>query len=187
VIYEMLSDQGLIDFSEATPVIREVFVGEKTFLRPDSEAARAVTDLMHLNAAEAHLVGQVLPLSEPLEPPVRVSPESARFATWTTDSGPFLGHDPRKEPALWDVTLFGGDASKLAWLSGSWSVEALRDKFDAVISDLAGLYEGREDPIGFGRRDVFDLRATLWRAKIAVLLGEDAFPVRTVSLAQLTR
>ena len=187
MIYEMLSDQGLVDFSEATPVISEVFVGERTFLRPDSEAARAVTDLMHLNAVEAHVVGQVLPRSESLDLPVRVSPGSARFATWTTDSGPFLGHDPRNNPALWDVTLFGGDASKLAWLSGSWSVAALRDNFDTVINDLAGLYEGREDPIGFGRRDVFDLRATLWRAKIAVLLGEDELPVRTVSLAHLTR
>jgi hypothetical protein len=186
VIYESLIDQGLVDFSEATPLITAVFVGERTLLPPDSDAATAVTDLMHLNAAEAHLLIPAQ-LSESLELPVPVSRESAHFATWATDSGPFLGHDPRENPALWDVTLLGGDASKLAWLSGSWSVATLRDKFATVISDLAGLYRRYEDPIGYGRSDFFDMRATLWRAKIAVLLGEDDFPVMTSSAARLTR
>lgn len=186
MLYESLSDQGLVDFSEASAVINEVFVGGRTLLPPRSGAAVAVADLMHLNAAEAHLVGGIQ-LAERLELPLPVSRESARFATWATDSGPFLGHDPRENPALWDVTLLGGDASKLAWLSRSSSVETLRDNFDAVIRDLAGLYETREDPIGYGRRDIFDLRATLWRAKIAVLLGEDDFPVMVSRVARLTR
>jgi hypothetical protein len=37
-----------------------------------------------------------------------------RFAIESTDSGPFVGHDPREARRLWDVTFLSSDASKLA-------------------------------------------------------------------------
>jgi len=85
------------------------------------------------------------------------------------------------------VTLLGSDASKLSWLSGGESVERLRQGFDAVIHDLAGLYQNVEDAFGYGRHDAFGLRATLWRAKIAVLLEEEDFPIRVFSSQTLSR
>jgi hypothetical protein len=175
VIYESLQKDGLVDFSEATSVINNYFRTAQTVLPFESGAGTAIADLIHLNAAEASLAAYALQ-REPTDKPLRVLPEAASLAIWTTDSGPFFGHDPRENPGLWEVTFFSSDASKLAWLSRTHSVETLRERFDDVIADLFAQYRGQEDVLGYSNPEMFHIRAVLWRAKIAVLLDEDDLP-----------
>jgi hypothetical protein len=172
VIFEQLQARGLVDFAEASPAISHA-LARSGRLDPKGRLGRAVADLMHLNAAELALAIQ---LPEFHGEPLAVSVQAAEFATVLTNSGPFFGHSPLDRPALWDVTLFGSDASKLAWLADTDSVEVIRDRFDSVVSDLAGMYRDVEEPTGYGAPAFLELRATIWRAKIAVLLEEDKLP-----------
>ncbi len=73
------------------------------------------------------------------------------------------------------MTLLSSDASKLAWLAETESVEELRERFIAAVTRLAELYPSLEDPAAYERLRTFPVQATLWRAKIAVLLDEQDF------------
>lgn len=177
MIYQSLEQAHLVDFGRASDEIRGFLSEGRTMLPAQSDAVQAVADLIHLNAAEATLLVPLPEGARLFREPLLVTVDAARFAISATDSGPFIGHDPRQRPRLWDVTLLGGDASKLAWLGGTDSVDVLRDRFDDVIARLASLYHEREDPAGYGNPEAFSLRATLWRAKIAVLLEEREAPI----------
>jgi hypothetical protein len=123
---------------------------------------------MLLNAAEIQLAAMQRESVESL--PLHVLPASASRAIFLTDSGPFLGHSPRDKPRLWDVTLYGSDASKLAWLAGSDAVEEIATRFTPIMHDLLG-YCDRYGNI-YGSPPIFALRATVWRARIAAILNE---------------
>jgi hypothetical protein len=191
MVWEYLSENGWVDFTAATEMITVFFARGQTRLAADDPAALAVSDLMHLNAAEADL--PTAAAEDRLQTQVSgvpfyllVSADAARFAINSTDSGPFVGHDPRQARNFWDVTLFSSDASKLAWLAGTDSLETLRERFKPAVMDLAGFYRGAEDQFGSEAlqrfRDAFAVQATLWRAKMAVLLEEEAFADRLVDV-----
>jgi hypothetical protein len=133
------------------------------------DAALSVMDLMYLNAAEIQLCGMIH--HEGVESPLGVSSQAASTATVLTDSGPFVGHDPRTRPRLWDATLYGSDASKLAWLAKSDKVDQVAERFVTIMHELAAYCERHGQDI-YGNRQIFALRATVWRARIAVLLSE---------------
>jgi hypothetical protein len=87
------------------------------------------------------------------------------------------------------VTLLSSDASKLAWLAATDSLETLRDRFLPAVTDLAGLYQGVQGVFGYEAfedafRQGFPVQATLWRAKIAVVLEEEAFGDQLVDVYQ---
>ena len=184
MVHEQLADVGLVDFADATEVI-DRFLGFEFTVPWRTEVNREATrDLMHLNAVEAMLppLGNSLP-----EPPMHVPALAANFAILASNSGPFVMHDIRADPQLWDVTLLGSDASKLSWLLGSTSVQKLRDEFDGVIARLNETHlafrSARLDAsLEWGdlsraidqtaEASVRGWKATLWRGKIAVLLGE---------------
>ena len=180
MVYEYLSQQGWVDFRAATDTITTFFRAGQTILAWNEPPARVVEDLMHLNAAEAALPeavrgGRLRGPSAAGPFHLEVSEAAARFAIDSTDSGPFVGHDPRQARRLWDVTLLSSDASKLAWLAETESVEELRERFTVAVTRLAELYRGLEDPAAYERLRTFPVQATLWRAKIAVLLDEQDF------------
>jgi hypothetical protein len=194
VVYEYLIGERWIDFRYATETIYAFFDrwpalsppdGVRTIPPPEGSVLAAVTDLIHLNAAEAALVAewgepesglQIPPHTRKFQfEPLRIPQQAAEFALFATDSGPFVGHDPRDNARLWDVTLLGSDASKLAWLSGSDSVDVLAEQFVDVVQRFAALYPTNLNAWGYGNRDAFGMRATLWRAKIAVLLNEKSY------------
>lgn len=181
MIYESLQEAHLVDFGRASGEIRGFLSAAPTILPAESDAVLAVTDLIHLNAAEATLLAPLAEGPHFFEGPLLVTPGAARFAIAATNSGPFIGHDPRQRPRLWDVTLLGSDASKLAWLAETDSVEVLRETFDDVIGRLAMLYRQHEDPVGYGSPEALRVRVTLWRAKIAVLLEEQVAPIGQVA------
>jgi len=57
------------------------------------------------------------------------------------------------------------------------------------VTDLAGLYQGVAGVFGYeefedGFRQAFPVQATLWRAKIAVLLEEEGFGDQLVDVYQ---
>src|SRR4051794_6475649 len=123
MVWEYFQRNEWIDFDAATEVISSFFAAGLTQLRPDTRAARAVADLMHLNAAEADLPvaaseGRLQVDLRAVPFHLKVSADAARFAINATDSGPFVGHDPLTARRFWDVTLYSSDASKLAWLAG---------------------------------------------------------------------
>jgi hypothetical protein len=184
MVWEYFQRNGWIDFDAATETIGGFFAAGLTQLPPGTPAARAVADLMHLNAAEIDLPAataqgrlQADLVGVPFH--LRVSPDAARLAINATDSGPFVGHDPLQARRFWDVTLYSSDASKLAWLAKTDKLEGLRENFVQAVTDLAGLYRGVNQ--GFGYESLQAFRAampvvmTLWRAKLAVLLQEDGF------------
>jgi len=185
MVWEYLAESGWVDFSAATETITGFFRSGRTQLAADDPAALAVSDLMHLNAAEADLPAAATQdrlhtglAAAPFT--LQVSAGAARFAINSTDSGPFVGHDPREARRFWDVTLLSSDASKLAWLARTDSLEILRDRFLQAVTDLAGLYEGVQGVFGYEAfeenfRQALPVQATLWRAKIAVLLAEETF------------
>jgi hypothetical protein len=173
MIYEQLSKH--VDFTEVSEAITQSFASAAR----EIPGAQALVDLTHLNAAEAAtLWPRAVPISETQSVlPLAVPAEAAYFAISATDSGPMWLHDPTNNPKLWDVTLLGSDASKLAWISQNESVEALAASFTSVISKL-GEHYGRINPeldyLGRARNtELFAVQAMLWRAKIAVLLKEE--------------
>jgi hypothetical protein len=183
MVWEFLSEQGWVDYRRASETISEFLVGAETILPPDSVAGRAVLDLIHLNAAELAVpVG----LREPrANAPflLEVPRQAARVAIYVSDSSPFWGHDPTEQARLWDVTLYSSDASKLAWLSETESPETLAERFIPAVTRLAALqqrlHESRaewqyDDPT-FWEPSAFAALATLWRAKLAVVLREEEF------------
>lgn len=197
MVWEGLQQTGWVDFRSATDTITGPFRRGQTQLRMDEPAGAAVIDLMHLNAAEIDLPtaaaqGRLRPgfVAAPRMPfRLEVSADAARVAIETTDSGPFVGHDPRQARRFWDVTLFSSDASKLAWLSGTDSLDELQARFVPTVQSLGDLYRTLERPYGeYGgpqessvatflatHAETFPVRATLWRAKLAVLLEEANF------------
>jgi hypothetical protein len=194
MVWEFFATRGWIDFDRATPTITDFFSSGRTQLAADEPAALAVADLMHLNAAEADL--PVAATQDRLQTDLAgqpfhlvVSADAARFAINATDSGPFVGHDPRQSRRFWDVTLFSSDASKLAWLADTDSLETLRERFVPAVSDLAGLYRAGEGDFGYESFEVIrramPVQATLWRAKLAVLLAEDEDERLVASLADV--
>jgi hypothetical protein len=180
VIWEELQSQGWVDFTAAHQTISSFFAGAGSEVAEGSEADLAATDLVHLTAAEIALpTGLQDALYVPFS--LEVPTWAARLAVFSSDCGPFKTHNPRETPRLWDVTLLGSDASKLAWSAGTDSVELVAERFIPVVSRLAEMYarlnERRtdlveDDPTAW-RPEVFAARATLWRAKIGVLLGEE--------------
>ena len=184
MVWEYFQQNGWIDFDAATETIGGFFAAGLTQLPADTAAARAVSDLMHLNAAEADLPAaaaqdrlQLGLVAVPFH--LRVSSDAARFAINATDSGPFVGHDPLEARRFWDVTLYSSDASKLAWLAGTDTLEGLRENFIPAVTDLVGLYRGGRQGFGYQSLQAFEaampIQITLWRAKLAVLLEEDGF------------
>lgn len=168
MVYEFLQGQGLVNFSAATHALDQLFSGIQTVIAIDSPEGMAVLDLMHLNAAEIAL------RPEPdYELPLYVPEPAARAAISATNSGPFVAHNVRARPRLWDVTLLGSDASKLAWLADTESVETVAERFVDVVRRLAELYAQSGDPTEYGEPGLLAMRALLWRAKIAVLLDEE--------------
>ena len=185
MIWEELRDRDWIDFSVAEPTISTFFSAVEPWVPVGSDADLATSDLIHLTAAELALSEGGLeqrldaPTSEvPFH--LHVSEQSARLAVFSSDCGPFKLHNPREQPRLWDVTLFGSDASKLAWSAESDAVEVVADRFLGIVRRLADMYDDvdrRRPPVSASdptawRQDVFAARATIWRAKIAVLLDE---------------
>jgi hypothetical protein len=194
VVWEDLQEIGWIDFGWVTETIAVPFVTGQTQLGMQEPGGAAVVDLMHLNAAEIDLPtaatqGRLQPglIAAPRMPfRLQVSREAAHVAIEITDSGPFVGHDPRATRRFWDVTVFSSDASKLAWLCGSDSLEELRARFIPTVRQLGDLYR-RLEPFrqsgspaeGFAEAflathlQTFPVRATLWRAKLGVILEEE--------------
>lgn len=182
MIWEELQRSGWVDFGVAQPAIAYFFADVGSEVEPGSEADLVSTDLIHLTAAELALP-QGLSETRPPNAPffLEVPEEAARLAPFTADCGPFKGHNPRDEPKLWDVTLYGSDASKLAWLARTGSVQGVAERFVEVVSRLADMHQALRarrnvwlgDEATTFRPEVFAVRATLWRAKIGVLLGED--------------
>jgi hypothetical protein len=189
MLYNFLEDEGFFDFSSAAGVIRTFFEESPTILPIESSAVDAVADLMHLNAAEASLQEFRFSSTELPPRPLAVSERAAHFAIVTSDSGPFVGHDPREEPRLWDVTLYGSDASKLAWLADTDSVEAVAARFTEIIPRLAEYYRGVPIYDYQQSAEALQMRAILWRTKIAVLLQEHDFagPVGDVANLHLSQ
>jgi hypothetical protein len=196
MVWEYLAESGWVDFGPATETITAFFDSGRTELAADDPAAVAVSDLMHLNAAEADLPAAAAQERLQVDLPnmpfrLEVSADAARFAINATDSGPFVGHDPREARRFWDVTLLSSDASKLAWLSGEDSLEGLRQRFIPAVSDLAGLYRDLGDAYGYEPLRAFPpslpVQATLWRAKIAVLLQEEAFEESLIEVYRVAR
>jgi len=77
--------------------------------------------------------------------------------------------------------LLGSDASKLAWLAETDSVELLAQRFIPAVTRLAEMYQELSERLAEWpgelspqwRPAAFAVQATLWRAKIGVLLGEE--------------
>jgi hypothetical protein len=182
MVWEFFSNRKWINFDAGLDVLGDFVEEAQTQLPLDSAAGTAVLDLMHLNAAEASLPAG-LREGGPRDPFRLDVSRSATFeAIFESDCGPFVGHDPRNEPRLWDVTLYGSDASKLAWLAETESVEELRHDFTGTVTRLGDLYDQFQESrrtfdlaadSTFWVPTAFAVRATLWRAKIAVLLSED--------------
>jgi hypothetical protein len=195
MVWEYLAERGWVDFG-STVETADAFIGSTaTHIGVEGPALTATLDLVHLNAAEASLPGG---LREPgLDAPFRleVAPWVTPFALFASDCGPFWGHDPRDGPKIWDVTLYSGDASKLAWLAETDSVITLAERFVPAVQRLGALYvqffassgelfasdpalsERFQDwlPVWPWDPNAFPVRATLWRGKLAVLLGDEEF------------
>lgn len=169
MISDAIQAHGLFDFTAAKGALGTFFENAGSRIDVDDDAAELVRDLMLLNAAEIELAGMAAHHEE-VDLPLEVSSQAASRATFLTDSGPFVGHDPRAQPRLWDVTLYGSDASKLAWLAGSDAVDEVAASFIPIMSELAGYCERYANI--YGNRQIFALRATVWRARIAALRGE---------------
>ncbi len=171
MVYEYLAEQDLIDFAAATGPITGVVSDRRPEADMEPADIAAVTDLLHLNAAELTLLET--PPWESINPGFRVSEAAGVRAISATNSGPFFAHSVLEQPRLWDVTLLGSDAGKLAWLSGSESVEYIATRFVQIVDRLGQMYRDYDDPTGYGRKDRFAMRALIWRSKIAVLLAEE--------------
>jgi hypothetical protein len=180
MVWEYFSNRNWIDFSAGLDVIGDFFEQAPIQLPRGAQAVTAIFDLIHLNSAEASIPGGFAEPTGNAPFFLEVSRASAFTAINETNSGPFVGHDPRENPGLWDVTLYGSDASKLFWLADTDSVEELRDGFISAVTKLGDRYQRFDesrtgwtfDDSTFWLPTAFAVRATLWRAKIAVLLDE---------------
>ena len=182
MIWEVLHELGWVDFTVANATISRFFDEVGSGVPVGSDADLAATDLIHLTAAELALPRGLR--DTPSDGPffLNVPKSAARLAAFSSDCGPFKTHNPREKPRLWDVTLFGSDASKLAWLADTDSVETLAERFVPAVMRLGDMYDDlsqrrtdRPDDHGptAWRPEVFAVRATLWRAKIGVLLRDE--------------
>jgi hypothetical protein len=173
VIWEHLQERGWVDFGDAPSTITRFFDQVGSFAEPGGETDLVATDLIHLTAAELSLP-QGLGAGRGDAPFfLEVQDRASRQAAFRSDCGPFKSHNPAAQPRLWDVPVYASDASKLAWVAETESVEVLAERFVPAVQRLASLYEdlGRRGDAPW-RRDVFAAGATLWRAKVAVLLRE---------------
>ena len=84
---------------------------------------------------------------------------------------------PRRAAALWDVTVLGSDANKLARLAGTSDLGLLRERFGDVMRRLVEMYREPDLPPEFeDLAQVITLKGALWRSKLAVLLREPVNP-----------
>lgn len=181
MIWEYLHERGWVDFSIASREISRFFEEFGSVVTPGSDADLAATDLIHLTAAEVALPHGLRDVSPDAPFYLDVPERAARLAVFCSDCGPFKTHNPREQPRLWDVPLLGSDASKLAWLADTDDVAVLAERFVPIVDRLAVMYQELSDRRGdqenddltTWRPDVFAARATLWRAKVGVLLGEE--------------
>ena len=181
MIWEYLQERGWVDFGVAHATISSFFEDVGSVVPPGSDADLAATDLIHLTAAELALPHGLreTPLYAPFF--LEVPEPAARLAIFCSDCGPFKTHNPREQPRLWDVPLLGSDASKLAWVAETDSVEVLAERFIPAVTRLAAMHQELnerrsdrpdDDPTVW-RPEVFAVRATLWRAKMGVLLRDE--------------
>lgn len=193
MIWEELQAAGWVDFGVADEAISDVFAKVASGVPAGSEADLAATDLIYLTAAELAVPRG---LGEGPDAPffIEVPESAARLAAFSADCGPFKTHNPREAPKLWDVTLFGSDASKLAWVAATDSVEVLRERFVATVVELAGMYQQLDRRAGdlsetygplWGPAP-FAARASVWRAKVGVLLGESDVLERLIEVHEAT-
>jgi hypothetical protein len=145
MVWEFFSARDWVEFDEALQVLGDYIEQAPTQLRLDSDAGSAVLDLMHLNAAEGSLRTGLRAPTPTRGPFLVASRPAAISAIYETDTGPFVGHDPRENPRLSDVTLFGSDASKLAWLSGTDSVAGIATRFIPTVTRLGNLHREFHD------------------------------------------
>jgi hypothetical protein len=173
-MHQLFEQTGQFNFDEAEPILDRLIDNRPSVgIVADPDWVVAVRDIMLLNAAEASL------------PPFRGAPElvsphlvdevATRIAFVATDSGPFVAHNPLVAPGLWDVTLLGSDANKLAWQAQSSSLETVSESFLSIAKRLIGFYRIASESAEVGPIDtvgVVRTKCTLWRAKLGVLLNE---------------
>lgn len=181
MIWEYLHARGWVDFEVAHATISSFFENVGSVVPPGSDADLAATDLIHLTAAELALPHGLRETPRYAPFFLEVSEPAARLAVFYSDCGPFKTHNPREQPRLWDVPLLGSDASKLAWLAETDSVEVLAERFIPAVTRLAAMHQELserrsdrlDDDLTVWRPEVFAVQATLWRAKVGVLLGDE--------------
>jgi hypothetical protein len=171
MVWELFSERGIFEFGDASPAIRRLAGSRAPF---GSSGHSELEERLHLNSAEIMLP----PLTPELwrSRPITVASRAADLAMLATNCTPFQGCLSDEPPALWDVTLFGSDANKLARVAGTTDVVELRKQFVAVIRRLRDLYLEHAREPNFqevAQPRVVALKGALWRAKLAALLHED--------------